>query len=324
MRLHNRQIKATFWTDPDILQWPREKRWFYLGLVQLADDSGCIEDSVFAFKINLFPSPVDNDVTLDIISQWRHELVNEKKLEPYQVAGKDYLFISNFHKHQTLDKPTPPSKASIPLPPWIEWVQGDSRRKSHYIVRDKSGTCPGITGTGTITGTQTGTNNFCVPDSTSECSETSAENLFPGDEGAQSEADAETGKGTEYPGEFEMFWESYPRHKEKQAAFKCWLTRKKEGHLPRDMLIAAERYAAECDQLGTTQKFIKQAKTFLGPNKPFLDYLDDNLLQQERGKSNECQASTGNMGSIRRESAADERIALRTAQCQSVTRDSGT
>mgnify|MGYP007012348422 FL=1 len=48
MRLHNRQIKATFWTDPDILQWPREKRWFYLGLVQLADDSGCIEDSVFA------------------------------------------------------------------------------------------------------------------------------------------------------------------------------------------------------------------------------------------------------------------------------------
>jgi len=101
MRLHNRQIKATFWTDPDLLQWPRDKRWFYFGLVQLADDSGCLEDSPFAFKIHLFPSPLDQDITVEVIARWRDELIAEGKLVPYEVEGKRYLFITNFHKHQS-------------------------------------------------------------------------------------------------------------------------------------------------------------------------------------------------------------------------------
>lgn len=168
MRLHNRQIKATFWTDPDLLQWTRDKRVFYIGLAQLADDSGCIEDSPFAFKINLFPSPLDSDINVEIINQWRNEMIDEGKLIPYQEHGKSYLFLVNFHKHQTLDKPTPPSKASIPLPPWVIWVKGDTRNKSYYQIKDmpttctgqvpdKEGACSSRTGTGTITGTITGT-----------------------------------------------------------------------------------------------------------------------------------------------------------------------
>ncbi|RKO67152.1 hypothetical protein D7024_09445 [Desulfofundulus salinus] len=137
MRLHNRQIKASFWNDPDLLQWPREKRWFYLGLVQLADDSGCLENSPFAFKIQLFPSPLDADITVELLTQWRDELIQAGKLIPYDVGGKPYLYIANFHKHQTPDKPTPPSKASIPLPPWLEWVEGESRRTSRYVVREE-------------------------------------------------------------------------------------------------------------------------------------------------------------------------------------------
>ena len=154
MRLHNRQIKATFWNDPDILQWPRDQRWFYIGLVQLADDSGCLENSPFAFKLNLFPSPVDADIPVDLLELWRDKLIELGKLEPYKVNGKEYLFIVNFHRHQTLDKPTPPSKASIPLPPWVKWevVIDDkgrtSRRQSRYIIDygqwpDNGRTCPG-------------------------------------------------------------------------------------------------------------------------------------------------------------------------------------
>ena len=143
MRLHNRLIKASFWNDPDTLQWPREQRWFYMGLAQLADDSGCVEDSPFAYKLLLFPSPLDADITIEKLTDWRNRLVECGRAVPYAIGGKTYLFLKNFHKHQTLDKPTPPSKASIPLPPWITWEQGDSRRRSKYAVREMSGTSPG-------------------------------------------------------------------------------------------------------------------------------------------------------------------------------------
>ncbi len=118
MRLHNRQVKASFWNDPDLLQWPREKRMFYLGLIQLADDSGCLENSPFAFKINLFPSPVDSDITMDLLATWRDELIKEKKLVRYQAGDKHYLYLVKFHKHQTVKNADAPS---VPLPPWIKW-----------------------------------------------------------------------------------------------------------------------------------------------------------------------------------------------------------
>lgn len=132
MRLHNRQIKAAFWNDPDLLQWPRDKRWFYFGLVQLADDSGCLEDSPFAFKIQLFPSPVDADITTDVIEKWCDELVEAGKLVRYEAAGKPCLYIKNFHKHQTLKNCLPPD---VPLPPWITWEPFKSNdRSGKYII----------------------------------------------------------------------------------------------------------------------------------------------------------------------------------------------
>jgi len=134
MRLHNRQIKATFWNDTDLLQWPRDKRWFYEGLIQLADDSGCLEDSPFAFKLNLFPSPVDADITVDLLAKWRDELIEDGKLVRYRVGKKDYLYLTNFHKHQSLKNP---EKPDVPLPPWIRWEPFESNKHSgKYIVSD--------------------------------------------------------------------------------------------------------------------------------------------------------------------------------------------
>jgi len=134
MRLHNRQIKATFWNDTDLLQWPRDKRWFYEGLIQLADDSGCLEDSPFAFKLNLFPSPVDADITVDLLAKWRDELIEDGKLVRYRVGKKDYLYLTNFHKHQSLKNP---EKPDVPLPPWIRWEPYESNnRAGKYVVSE--------------------------------------------------------------------------------------------------------------------------------------------------------------------------------------------
>lgn len=131
MRLHNRQIKATFWNDPDLLQWVRDKRWFYSGLVQLADDSGCLEDSPFAFKLNIFPSPLDDDITTDRLITWCDEMIKQKKLIRYEVNKKQCLFIVNFHKHQNLKTPSPPI---VPLPKWIAWQPYPSNKNSGKYV----------------------------------------------------------------------------------------------------------------------------------------------------------------------------------------------
>lgn len=134
MRLHNRQIKATFWNDTDLLQWPRDKRWFYEGLIQLADDSGCLEDSTFAFKLCLFPSPIDADITVELLAEWRDELIDEEKLVRYRVGKKDFLYLTNFHKHQSLKNP---EKPDVPLPPWIRWEPYESNnRTGKYAVSD--------------------------------------------------------------------------------------------------------------------------------------------------------------------------------------------
>lgn len=126
MRLHNRQIKASFWTDTGLIQHlTREQRMFYVGLWQLADDSGCLFDDPFAFKIQLFPG--DADITPEVLREWRDRLVELDKLVPYEAEDKKCLYLKNFHKHQTLRSPAGPT---VPLPPWIEWVPYESNPRA--------------------------------------------------------------------------------------------------------------------------------------------------------------------------------------------------
>ena len=126
MRLHNRQIKASFWTDTCLIQHlTREQRMFYVGLWQLADDSGCLFDDPFAFKIQLYPG--DMDITPDILREWRDKLVSLEKLIPYESDGRACLYLKRFHRHQTLRSPAGPT---VPLPPWIKWIPSKQHRRS--------------------------------------------------------------------------------------------------------------------------------------------------------------------------------------------------
>jgi len=126
MRLHNRQIKAAFWTDTDLIRHlDRDGRMFYIGSIQLADDSGCLEDDPLAFKLHLYPG--DMDVDLDFIQRYRDKLVEIDKLIPYESCGKKGLFIKNFHKHQSLKNPAPPG---VPLPEWLTWEAFKSNPKA--------------------------------------------------------------------------------------------------------------------------------------------------------------------------------------------------
>ena len=130
-RLRNRMVKADFWTDPELLRWPREKRFTYQGIWALAEDSGCIEDDPFGWKLLLWPSPVDADVTVELLGEWRDELVEAGKAIPYEADGKRYLYLTRFHQHE---KPRNPQSPNLPLPPWLSWEQNaDDPRKGRYV-----------------------------------------------------------------------------------------------------------------------------------------------------------------------------------------------
>lgn len=81
-------------------------------------------------------------------------------------------------------------------------------------------------------------------------------------------------KKNKYSADFESFWSCYPRRKEKAKAFRNFQTRLKEGYVSQDIIKAAEEYATECRQMMREEKFIKLPSTFLGPDKPFEDYIN--------------------------------------------------
>ncbi|MHB0998178.1 MAG: hypothetical protein ACYC27_02950 [Armatimonadota bacterium] len=126
MKLHNRQIKGEFWTDAEI-QYELDGlgRLAYLGFIQIADDSGCLANDPRA--INLLVFSVDTDMTVERITSYINRLIDLGKLIQYEVDGKPYLFLKNFHKHQALRSPSAPS---VPLPSWIKWVQSEKNYRS--------------------------------------------------------------------------------------------------------------------------------------------------------------------------------------------------
>jgi hypothetical protein len=132
MKLHNRQIKASYWSDTDMIRnFTLEERLFYIGLWQLADDSGCVENDPYAFKLFLFP--LNEEVTIETLVSWTQKLIEKQKLISYHTQGKDGLFLANFHKHQNIKNPQPPE---VPLPPWITWKPYKSNpRTGRYEIR---------------------------------------------------------------------------------------------------------------------------------------------------------------------------------------------
>lgn len=131
-RLRNRISKADYWQDGYLLRLHRDIRETYRGLWQIAEDSGCLENDPFVWKMMLWRSPLDDDITVEVLSQWRDVLVRDKKLVPYQVGNQELLFILSFHDHEA---PRNPQAPDLPLPEWVKWVsEQDSLRRSrgHY------------------------------------------------------------------------------------------------------------------------------------------------------------------------------------------------
>jgi len=78
-----------------------------------------------------------------------------------------------------------------------------------------------------------------------------------------------------YPADFERFYGAYPRKKDKTLAYKAFRARLNDGVQAEDMIRAAEAYALECKRNGYQPQYIKAAKTFIGPNLCYMEYLPE-------------------------------------------------
>ena len=133
--MRKRMISPGFFIDEELVEhFDAWGRLFYQGLWCVAEDSGCFELKPLQLKMQIFPG---DNITTDKINVFLQKLSELGKIVVYKVDGKEYAWIKNFHKHQTLNKPTPPQ---IPLPEWIIFegqdVHGKERHKWEYIVHD--------------------------------------------------------------------------------------------------------------------------------------------------------------------------------------------
>jgi hypothetical protein len=76
-----------------------------------------------------------------------------------------------------------------------------------------------------------------------------------------------------YSEHFEEFWRCYKKKNDKKRAYACYMARLKEGFSEDELLIACKNYMDECEKQHREDRYIKDAKTFIGVNTPFVDYL---------------------------------------------------
>lgn len=252
MRIRNRQKKATFWTDGDLLRWPRDKRYFYESLWSCAEDSCCIIDDMFEVKLTAWPSPLDADLTVELLEQWRDELIECGKLIPYEADGRRYLFIPRMAEHE---KPRNPQVPDWPLPPWVTYaVTGDGRNRRctytfSYTTGDRDASVQYASGNRDTVQTDSGDRNITVQ-SASGNRDTSPALPCP------DQPLKDTSK------KFDEFWKRYPRKEGKKDAIKAFEKALKSTDA--DTILAGLSEAiAYWKREGTDKRFIPLPATWL-------------------------------------------------------------
>ena len=289
MRLHNRQIKANFWTDYEVkAELDAYGRLFYIGLWQLADDSGCLFDDLSAFKYQLFPD--EEAMTKATIEAYRDKLVELGKLVPYTAGGKACLYLANFHKHQALRNAGPPD---VPLPSWLTFERSDNRyRGGRYLINNSAVTqrsdsavtaqsqyCDStvtVRGSGSYSGSYSGSSGS-GPSGSGGTGDLHSEDIQP-----QPPVKKQSSANADYTPEFEAFWEAFPRKVGKRAAFECWRVRIAEGVTAEAMTVGAVNYAAFCADYETEVNRIQHPSTFLGPKCWYESWQERQVKRKSR------------------------------------------
>lgn len=105
-----RSIKPEFWRSSDISKLPIEDRLLFIGLWSYVDDNGVGIDKLAAISADLFADDIERDApeTFARVSRGLQNLSESNRIVRYTVDGAQYLSITNWGKHQRIDKPGKP------------------------------------------------------------------------------------------------------------------------------------------------------------------------------------------------------------------------
>lgn len=99
-----RSIRPEFWSSEDIASLTWEHRLIYIGLWSYVDDNGVGRDNAKLIAADLFP--LEDSPPVKRIHGALSEYSRRKMITRYEVDGKQYLHVSNFHRHQKINRPS--------------------------------------------------------------------------------------------------------------------------------------------------------------------------------------------------------------------------
>lgn len=110
-----RSIKPEFWRSQDVSRLDIETRLLFIGLWSYVDDNGVGVDRDAIIAADLFADDMARDPreTLARIQRGLATLSEAGMITRYTVENRDYLHVSNWEKHQRIDRP---NKPRLPLP----------------------------------------------------------------------------------------------------------------------------------------------------------------------------------------------------------------
>lgn len=289
-----RYINTDISTDPKLARLSKHgplPLLLYTWAIPHMDDWGRMTGDPLEFKLMVCPAL---DVTPEQVNEALHQIADAGLWQLYQVDDKQYLAIEpeKWFKHQSYipkSKRGGDSGSMIPAPPSAERQPREDaagysvdQRKTPQTAADQRRSAQN-TASPSPSLSLIYLKHMSAPDGADECAEgneaadgaTSESLSVPAENRDTSRGAQQTSAGKDgYSPEFEEFWSVYPRRVEKKAAFRKWQTCLKAGASAADMIRAARNYAEDCRRRGTEKRFIKHASTFLGPDRPFLEWVN--------------------------------------------------
>lgn len=106
-----RMIDPSFWRDEKIGELAFVDRLIFIGLWTFAEDNGAGRANPKLLKADILP--YDDTFRVSDFEKSLEKLATLNLISLYKVNDQNYYHITNFAKHQTINRPTP---TSIPLP----------------------------------------------------------------------------------------------------------------------------------------------------------------------------------------------------------------
>jgi hypothetical protein len=229
-----RSIKPEFWRSDDIASLDWETRLFFIGLWSYVDDNGVGIDRLASIAADLFSGDLERDPpeTFARVSRGLQTLSEAGRITRYVVENKAYLEITNWSKHQRIDKPNKP-----------RFPRSDDDAAQ---IRDTLARVAGKEASGTGEQGNRGTGE-------------------QGKEPLSTSGERET--KSIYSDVFEAWYERYPRKQSKGDAFKAWESLRKAKVLPdmETLCEAAEAYSRQV--AGLEPKYMKLPGGWLRDHK---------------------------------------------------------